>query len=340
MRPVLFIVCFTLGVTLMMLSSAKTPRPASAAGPNSVESITTSQAERDSDGFHVKGPSLAVAPSRYTGRWRTSQTQQPIAKKEVAKTTVETEAAEAAADALPVTVRDAAPTVAPPKLTPLPSDPIPNYDDYPPAVADAGPDQVVWAGSARVTLHGKATDGEPARFLWTQADGPAVRLEHDTAAQTTLIGLSAYYGTSWEPVDLEFTFTVVDTLGRESRDRTWVRLIPAPDLVVSALKSDKSWSDKYFEVMHSVTLPHFEVWVRDPNGPVATFMVESAMPLSFDVVEAGDFEMWDSEEDGRHLYQFDVYQTGDEPRTKLEFLAQTIDEIPAVVRLGVDWYGD
>ncbi len=360
MRPFLFILCFSLGVTLMMLSSAYEPREASAlpaaAGPEANDGLVA-----DGEEFQVKHGS--PFPARRSPRV-TTVSLSPARPSSEPNTTEHAASPDDSSDAAyPASESPDSPEIPeriwrPGRSTtegdvPLadedpgdprePVEPEPESEDdanRPMPRADAGVDQVIWAGAGKVVLGGNASEGVGIRYLWAQTDGPRVTIEQGEMAETIATDLDAHYGLFWEPIDLEFTLTVVDDRGYESTDTVLVRLVGAPDLVIVPAAESNQWSDKYFQELEGVKLPHFEAWIRGPSGGLATFVIDCGSPLSIETLKSADFEMWYSEENGRHLYQFDVYQDNEEPRARLEFFVQTEERIPAVVRLGVDWYGD
>ncbi|MBN2448530.1 MAG: hypothetical protein JXO22_17515 [Phycisphaerae bacterium] len=340
MRPVLFVTCFSVGVFLMLFSSAYEPRPAQAfsVGQDTAEEFV----DTDDRGLRTR-PKLPSELLHETA----------IGEAETAVLTDSNLADEPVREPRPRHQRPAAATDDDPNDSwtaikePAGDDggsrgaSDPNLvGDWAEVVADAGADGLVWAGVPRIDLDGELSVGEELRYEWRQLSGPPLMIEKTDAAVTFAAGLPFGGENGWATEVYVFELTVRDAAGHESSDTVTVYAQPAPDLVLVPGGAGKSFTDKYFGNMQGVPLANFEARVSGPQGRLATFVIDADSPLNFDALESADFEMWYSDENGRHLYQFDVYQAGDETQTWLVFFVETEEQIPAVVRLGVDWYGD
>ncbi len=91
--------------------------------------------------------------------------------------------------------------------------------DVRPLVADAGPNQILAAGSGgplNLTLTSQSRSGEDITgYSWAQTGGPTDVVTLGDTTQATL-PLTVTLGTETVPLDLEFTLTVSNTLGQDS----------------------------------------------------------------------------------------------------------------------------
>ncbi len=332
MRPIAFVVCFSLGVTLMVLSHGYQPRRATAAAPNAT----------------VEQPESAAEDTRRP-RWRPRrirQSERPFrAAARRAATVTPSEASEttlpdAAVEAVPMAAE--APTVPEEEPASLASS-HPSATAMEPSTAPLltppAPDEaerVHWAGEP-LRLSVDVAGDESYVLWWEQASGPPVTIEDPQRASTTVVNGFDAIEDPWTTTTLEFEVTIATESGRTDAIRIVKRVRATPDLDVIPGVAAEARVERRFERWSGTRLGVIEAEMARPDGRVASFVVDSATPLDFESIEAGVFEMTYFVEAGRHLYQFDVYQPVDEKETRMVLWVESSAGVPALIRLVVRW---
>jgi len=355
MRNALSVVCFVTGVALMVYSSSPRPRSATAGGRDD-------GLERDD-----RAPVIVTGPPLPRGTARlyhvpvireTPQTDDeptteadptevaaaldtPAESEEVASTEESSRAsadAEEAALVAGARVEVDLPTWDAwddPVATPDTADD--SEDPGPLVLADAGQGGVVWVGAGPLTLDASASLGMEITYAWEQESGPPLTIAEPTAARTEASGLLSGDVMYWDSVAYTFAVTVTDDFGDVDTRRVTYEVRAAPDVRFGSAGGNII-VDKNFRIMDGAPVAEYTLLLPAGGSAAAAFHVESAEGLEFEVLQSADYEMRDSGQKSRHLYEFSVYQMGDEPTTRLTLFLQSASGIPAIVRLEVDWY--
>lgn len=347
MRPVLFVACFSLGITLMLYSSVNQPRTAQATlgwMEPAIEEILTP------DDLKLRIPRarrVTPAPSldareRIRAAEAVEQTFNPdagtaddgdavAAAHDAAQDAPDAETAQDAAEDAKFAVEDdgepTADGAAADELADADADPI----DF---AVDAGADRVVWAALGEVLLSATGPESDETSYSWQQTAGPRLPLE-SLGPDALVGGLDSI--TAWTDVPYEFAVTATGPDGSSAVDQVTIVARWAPPLEIIPSDEANAWTDRYFDEVDGAPLAHYETWLLAQNDVAAGFVIDSAERLKIDRIEDGPFEMSYSAENGRHLYQFDVYQQGEESRSRLLLFVETAERVPAVIQLGVEW---
>lgn len=329
MRTTLFALCFALGVSLMIVSGylpkPVTARPAAAlASPQEASRPAPTRSPPA-----VQRPSVEIAPPAAGGTGDTLLEEgadfppSPIAAAEVAdEAAANIAAAEALAEshsAEPPVVVEAEPKLAPP-------------------VANAGPDRVVWIGWDEIVLDGSAsTSGSRGRlkYAWRQITGPTTLvLRGSTGPKPTATGLPISPEMDWSPTLYEFELTVTDAQGQAATDSVAVVALAAPDLMISPSPQRR------FELRGGYLLGLYESWATTTGEVEVVFRISSPVALTFSYVGGLACELRDGKpgrRGARYTYEAILYPDPATTTTWVEFLVNSEEGIPGLVRLGVTW---
>jgi hypothetical protein len=327
-RPILFVVCFTLGVTLMVFSGYL-PQAASARGGSPDRSA-------------LAGASGSGNPSFPPTVTRAVQVQSPE----------NPPATDAAFQVAPPPAVESA-VAAKAAQEPEPGSPEPSSDQTPPPAesaaalspneatapaevvgvfADAGPDRVVWIGWDELTLDGSGSSGQDLTYRWQQLRGPrTLAIRSETQATTVASGVLDEAPLRWRNAVYEFELTVTDASGAQNADRVKYTVSSAPPLKI------KPTPERRFELRNGYQLAHFVSWITNLESYEALFEIASPTELTFTKVVGDACEVTGGKGDTSYLYQIVVYGQAGMPSSWVEFLVDTEDKIPAIVQLGVNW---
>ncbi len=360
MRTILFVICFSLGVSLMVLSGYL---PKSASARDGSGELTGSDSAR-----------RILAPRFYSGITPRPADTAPATW---AETSADSDP-EAEPSYDPNTER--MPTTGDDGLTPRTQEPTEPTDTPPPSprhrredpaaaepsaatsetetdteqaepnqaepVAEAGPDRVTWIGWDEIVLDGTASTGDGLTYRWKQVAGPGnLQIKRPGRAKTNAIGLPISGEMDWVSSLYEFELTVTDRQGREATDKVGVVVLTGPDLKITPA------AQRHFELRDGYVLGHYEAWATSAEGEAVTFRIASAVALTFTKVSGATYEMASTESGegggggrgegrgggGRYVYKLLVYPDVNEISTYVELLVDTEEKVPGIVRLGVTW---
>jgi hypothetical protein len=339
MKPVLFVVCFTLGVTLMVFSGYL-PQSANARGsaPDGQAAIGNTETDRSPPGLTVTRRVL-------------SRPEEGALPADPVVFTANTPATGLPADAGPSDASDGVATPATqqpepvakelaPGSTPGLAGPAPTTSsDKPPVdaadvplVADAGPDRMVWTGWDELPLDGSASSGRELAYRWRQVGGSkALTIGNDTLAVTAARGLLDDGRPGWRNLVYEFELAVTDAAGAEDVDHVKYLVCAAPPVKI------KPTPERRFELRNGYQLAHFVSWVTNLETFESLFEIASPAELTLTKVAGDACEVTGGKVDGAYLYQVVVYGQVGTASSWVEFLVDTEDNIPAIVQLGVNW---
>ncbi len=341
MKPVLFVVCFTLGVTLMVFSgylpdaaSARSSEPGSASGfdglaPDGSPATLTvtrrviSEHEEsylrpayDAPAFAVPDADQAADPDplRTDDSALAADAEQPAAPNPEQPVPDPGEAAD-----------DPAPR-------PAPDEPTVESEDAA-LTAFAGPERVIWSGWDELPLEGSASGGSGELFYrWRQTGGSkTLTIANDALAVTTASGLLADGGASWRAATYEFELTVNDARGAQAVDYVKYRVYSAPPLKI------RPTPERFFEYRNGYQLAHFVSWVTNLETYEAQFEIASPTELTITKVAGDACEVTGEKLDRAFLYQVLVLGQVGQANSWVELLIDTEEQVPAIVQLGVHW---
>jgi hypothetical protein len=359
MRALLFVISFTTGVTLMLLSGY-VPRGAAARDGAAARnwSATEDRSVRPRAG-RIWSPSLSggepetgqpdgASVAEPAEEWASSSEDSPTMIGEEPASSSSAESApeardDAGADAEASEHVMAAPLEAAPTAVAAEVPPEPPADEpvdagtpaptTPPPVADAGPDRVVWNGWDELTLDARGSHGDDLLYEWRQVGGPTpITFADPYAARTKASGLVRGPGAGWLPLLYQFELIVIDTAGREASDLVEIVAIAAPELSV------RPAATRAFENRDGYWLGHYTAHVV-AMADVALFEISAPTQLVFTHVGALDVEVSTVSTGETNTYEIVVYRGGDESASQTEFLVDTDEQIPGVLRLSVSWEG-
>lgn len=361
MRALLFVISFTTGVTLMLISGY-VPRGAAARDGAGLSSPTLSErgpirpragriwspglSDAQPDRFETHPPPVIEVDTGGDESKPSTTPQSSASTADEAEPLVPDRASEAPdeGDAEPSAVAPAEALTSPTLATTtdenspeLPAeepaaDPSP-APSTPPPVADAGPDRVVWNGWDELTLDGRGSHGDDLLYEWRQVSGPTVlTLADPYAPRTKASGLVLGPGAGWLPLLYQFELTVIDAAGREASDTVEFVAIAAPELTVQPAAT------RVFENRDGYWLGHYTARVVAMTD-MALFEVSAPTQLVFTHVGTVDVEVATVATGETNAYEIVIYRTADETTSQTEFLVDTDEEIPGVLRLSVSWEG-
>lgn len=365
MKSVLFVVCFALGVSLMIYSGYL-PKTASARGNGDAgDELSDTAGYRtlpDGLGRSVTrkalpelppGPEDAAASPpvpdprnelEYSIDDSSSAGSETLAEPEPGPPEPDRIARDLTLDVSPIAQPEGsvgveepgAVTVVPADAAigkPAPSDP-PAFE-VPTILADAGPDRVVWVGWNEATLDGSASVGERLSYKWRQIDGPVELAVADPhRAITTVTGLLTDEPPRWRSDVYRFELTVTDANGVQDVDTVEIVAKRAPMVRI------KPTPERRFEYRDGLLLGHYISWVTNLETYETVFEVTSELELSFYRVGGGPYEAVGGPADSgapRFVYQVVIFPQGDEVASWVEFLIDSAEKVPAIVQFGVNW---
>ncbi len=328
MKPVLFVICFTLGVTLMVFSGYL-PQSASARGSGA-------------DGLGTRDGELDRSPLAYTVTRRVlshaeDSGPQPNQGESAAPPADEVPAVDVIpappAQESPPTPEPPPPGEVSPAAAPAGDAPAPPAAvEEVPLLADAGPDRVIWAGWDELPLEGSASTGQGLSYHWQQTTGPRDLMIRNVAqAVTTASGLLEDGRQNWRTSLYEFALTVTDAAGASETDYVKYTVRAAPPLKI------KPTPERRFELRNGYQLPLFTSWVTNLESFEAVFELAAPGELTLTKVAGDACEVTGGKLDGAYLYQVIVYGQVGQATSWAEFLVNTEDNIPAIVQLGANW---
>lgn len=339
MRPVLFVVCFCLGVSLMVASGYL---PKSATGQSGL--TTTGSRSGDvraavdrPEPVFTGAPTIPRAPLTDDDPPEPPAmpspevyTPPPARLPEVERDSY-TASERTEPPPLPVDepVRVPEPTVQSEGDPPVP--PVAEPMEPPPPVAAAGLDRVVWGGWGDLILDGSGSTGEGLSYRWRQVGGAQnLRIADRRAARTTAAGLEMDPDAPWDDATYEFELTVTDAQGRTATDRVTYTVRPAPLMDISPA------AERRFEDRDGYPLAHYEAWTTT-EASRATFEIVSVSPLTFTKAAGARYTLRSAKIGEGYVYTLTLYPQRRQPTTWVELLVESEEKIPAVVQLGVEW---
>ncbi len=355
MRPVLFVICFSVGVGLMVISGYL-PKAASAGdgtheaadtapgGAGSLSNVQQSYqpniplAGPGATGLSVAGRTTKAGDSS-ASIWTSNETDIDGNAEVPADGVTDTGAPATAAGETPESVPTAEPDDSAATITAEGADAAPDEsssDSAPGSLptADAGPDRIVWAGWNELSLDGKASHGDGLTHAWKQVGGPVpLKIKQAHKATTAASGLSVNAEMDWSPALYQFELTVVDQHGKKATDTVEFVVLSAPELTITP------HARRRFETRDGYPLGHFEAWATNTETYESAFKIASPTALTFTKVTGGDYDLSGGKADGGYVYYVVVFQQSGETTSWLEFLVDTDEKIPGIIQLGVNWYG-
>jgi hypothetical protein len=342
MKNALFVVCFSLGVTLMIFSgympSAASARGSRAGFGSDPDNMAVVLAASDFSGT-VTRKAPPIEPPPYT-----PDTESPAATPDVPAQLAEEVAGETESPAQPGVPADAAPAIeTPPALAEaaramvvdaLPLSVVPETPAETTLVADAGADRVAWGGWDEIVLDGRRSVGERLTYQWRQTAGPVwLNIADDLAPVTSATGFVGDDPPSWRNRKYQFELIVTDARGQEATDTVQYLVKTAPTMRI------KPAADRHFEFRDGYWLGHFTSWATNLESYETVFEITADRELRFTKVTGSPCELTGGKNEagtGYH-YQVVVYGQAGEPTSWVEFLADTDERIPGIVQLGVNW---
>lgn len=335
MKPVLFVMCFTLGLSLMVLSGY-VPHAASAHG-------TRQDAAKAGEEFDPFGQPLTRTVTRRVLTSESAQSTEPVVVDESQPVDVPALAVEwPGADAAPTLpgIIEPAPAPEPVKQSPPPADAAPVAEPLSPAVeqvavvANAGADRVIWIGWDELPLDASASEGSELTYYWRQISGPVLLTIGDEAqAVTAAVGLLGAQRPTWRGVTYEFELAVTDVAGERAVDRVKYSVQSAPVLRI------KPAAERHFQSHDGYELAHFVSWITNLENYESTFEISSPTELTFTKVSGSVCDLTGSKSDSGYTYQVVVYGQTGEATSWVEFLVDTEEKVPGIIQLGVSWEG-
>ncbi len=361
MRQLLFIICFSLGVSLMVLSGY-VPRSVSAGGtPEDAVGAAEARRSGGTAAFRPRSNAWMYHPDASgtddTGSATADPSEPPPAGAESdAPSGAGPEAAPEPVDLATALANVIAPAAAPGETEP-PADeqererserrrhgtddagagdageaPADSASDATP-VADAGADRAVWAGSGGVLLDGSKSRGEGLTYAWRQTAGPTwLEIEDPSEPVTWAGGLTGEQGLSWAPATYEFELVVHDNAGRQAAQTVRVAAQAAPELTIDPPAEPR------FEERDGYIYGVFESWATNHQTDQFTFTISSAQRLKFTGLGGDPYELTGRKTGGVCIYHVTLGLVPGQATSWAELLVETSEKVPGIVRLGVSWY--
>lgn len=322
MKPVPFVVCFTLGVTLMVFSGY-VPQAASARS-NGTSAAAAPDPTR-TDALPAPRSVTVCVPIDEPAEPRPSSTAAQVYTPAPSEVAAPTEPA-------PSTEPPASVTPPPPTPEPPPASP-PSEDRPEPPLADAGRNRVVWAGWDELVLDGSASVGAELSYLWKQTGGPTpLRIKSPRQPATAVTGLRPKGRVGWQDVAYTFELTVTDRAGQAASDSVQVIVKTAPALRIRP-KADQS-----FQLRDGYVLGHYVAWTTNFDSYETVFEIASDNELAFTKVAGSQHAVSGGRtEEGTYVYLVTVYGQNGDATSWVELLVDTDEQIPGIVQLGVSW---
>lgn len=330
MRVVLFVCCFTLGLTLMYISG-QVPRAAEAA--DSSAGYTASGADPFDRQPRVYRPVLsgtspalsAALPAVPDVDVHEAPATVPDAASALApEPDTHSETAEAAQNAAAV-------------LAELEQDPALEEElraleeEAPAPEAQAGKDRIVWIGEPELRLDGGASKGRDLTYAWRQIDGPkTLTIVEPKLAVTSVRGLAGATS-DWYEQFYEFELTVTDAAGRQATDTVaWV-VLPGPDLALQPA------AQRAFVLRDGYLLGHYTCEVRAEDPEAASVEIKSPVALTITQLTRGDYEVVRRSSDAGVTYELFLYRGSAGQNESFEFFVDTEERVPGVLQVRVMW---
>jgi hypothetical protein len=333
MKPVCFIICFTLGVSLMVFSgylphaaSARSTAP----GPGTVPGVGSASESpftgtvtrrvldpRTDDGPREGEPEYVEVMGAGDSQEQAGPAGDP---------------GDAASEAVSERIEAQPPPVMDPdaEATPPASQKAVAEDRAP--TAYAGLSRVVWIGWNELILDGSGSVGEGLSYQWRQTAGPvSLTIKGDRQAVTTATGLLMDQQSGVRPSTYVFELTVTDASGHQDVDTVEYVVKSAPSLKI------KPTAERHFELRDGYQLAHFVSWVTNLETYESAFEISSETELTFTKVRGGAYDLSGGKTGGGYVYQVVVYGQVGEPTSWVELLVDTPEKVPGVVQLGVNW---
>lgn len=347
MRPVLFVICFALGVTLMIISGYL-PKTASAGNAQLRQRDTPFDHRADSAHPSARAPAVSRgSPSTPLDAIRSASKADDTPRAEA----IGRDAADAgsAVESPPpgeAVAADASSSQSRSEDVAAPAQP---SDDSAASAAgsqDMAPDStpggagptvsagrggVVWIGWDDLPLAGSG-EGDGLTYLWKQVGGPLTLTIRDAdKVVAAASGLALHERAGWTADVYKFELTVTDAQGRQAVDTVRYVVKPAPELRIVPRAT------RWFELRDGYWLGHYEAWVTNLETEQSAFEIQSASELTFTKVAGADYELAAGKANGGHAYHVTLYSLGDQATSWVEFLVDTAEKVPGTVRLGVNW---
>jgi hypothetical protein len=358
MKSVLFIVCFSLGVTLMIFSGYL-PQPASARaagggfGTDYGDRVPAALFGQEFAGTVTRKAPPGAPPPASEAVPCMEVPEPPLFVEEslepgpadVADVELQAEPAPAEAAQPEAPLAEAGDpdsrTFEPPPPAPIvpydnpappPGEPAAALAPEPRVIADAGGERVVWTGWDELTLDGSASVGERLVYQWRQTGGPTwLTIQADDRPITAATGLLGDGPPSWRNKTYQFELLVMDADGRDAAASVQYVAKTAPSLKI------KPTAERRFELRDGYWLAHFTSWATNLESYEQVFDLFADRELRFTKVTGGEFEFTGGKAESGYAYQVVVYGQAGEPTSWVEFLVDTDEKIPGVVQLGVNW---
>jgi hypothetical protein len=201
--------------------------------------------------------------------------------------------------------------------------------------ADAGPDGIAWVGWDELPLNGAASTRDGVTYAWKQVDGPTSLTIKDVAAvRTAATGLPLGGEMSWDAQLYTFELAVTDEAGQSSRDAVSYVVLSAPELAITPK------AERRFEQRDGYWVAVFEAWVTNTETYESAFRIEAPVALSLTRIGGeGEYDLSTEEKDGVTSYYVVLFGAEDVSATWVELLINTEENIPGVLQLGVSWDG-
>jgi len=331
MRHMMFVLCFTVGVSLMIFSGY-VPRAASAR-TDAVTDGTISKAGRLHSRDEAIGPGRTRSPRSV---WPPASTNRPAHRTgpmaedadlveesgQSLDTDERAEIQENVARALKDLDQDLEDTLAAAEE---------DVDDVVAVKAEAGPDRIVWIGWDDIALDGSRSFGEDLTCVWKQISGPTqLRIQQPTRMVTRVNGFPLSTNMGWNPLLYEFELTVTDRYGRQATDTVGYVMLPGPELTV------RPSAQRRFELRDGYLLGHYTAWTS-AAGDTATFEIVSPTGLFFTQISGPACDVGGGESGDRFVYRVVVYGEPGQSASWVEFLVDTDEKVPGILQLGVNW---
>ncbi len=366
-NAILFVVCFTLGLSLMVFSGY-VPQSASARGNDGGDEPTVAS-ESDNGGSRVyryRARPVVRRPRTYTeyvpavetyddeiesGEYLGTELEPALAAGNIdnvhadAGEDYDPEDAAVAADSL----RELDRAFAEPAPGPGGSDYAPEVGEYDPErikeglgeddledypLADAGADRVIWVGWGDFQLDASNSFGEHLSYSWAQVAGnPQLTLVTPGRAGTLVTGLPLTEELGWYDMVYEFEVTIADDRGRTGVDSVEILARAAPELEVVP------GADRRFELRDGYQIAHFESWITNLDTYQSVFEIIAPTDLTFTRVSGSDtdYAIGGGKLENQFVYTVTVYGNDGIDTSWVELLIDSADKIPGIVQLGVSW---
>ncbi len=351
MRHILFVVCFTTGVGLMILSGY-VPKSASAQGTDEVTPVPEPNATVREDYRPPRGrrprPAVTRRGLRYPAEPVTHRDPNGGDSAEASYAARDWDTERELNDAPAAAYQDD-PNAAVANPNGEVADNIAaaleGLDEDPNAIsadeagfdlpaADAGQGEVVWIGWDELRLDGRGSDGVDLTYAWRQVAGPAqLEIADPDRPLTKATGLPVGRSMGWEPLLFTFELRVTDADGVYDAATVDYVVITGPELEIEPV------AQRRFEPRDGYVLAHYEAWTTNLETNASDFVIKSPVRLTFTPVSGGEYQLRHKSRSGKHTYTVTVYYPEGASSSLMEFLADTEEKVPVIIQLGVSWDG-